>query len=80
MRRLYWDFFGSRAAGTAEHFRIHLDGFIVDMDIVGCETGLCDYTTAHSAAWCDAPDAACDLLVTRLRPHRAEKHAAEDNP
>ena len=74
MRRLYWDFFGTRASGTAAHFLVHLDGFIDEMKIEACKTGLSDYTPAHSAAWCDAPEEACELIVTRLRPHRAERH------
>ena len=73
VRRLFWDFYGARATGTADHFRVHLDDFINKMDLGGCETGTADYTGIHTAAWCDAPAEACDLLVTRLRPHRAEK-------
>jgi hypothetical protein len=73
MRRLYWDFYGARATGTADHFRIHLNDFIAKLEFSDCETGLDIYTPAHSAAWCNAPETACDVLVTRLRPHRAER-------
>ena len=71
MRRLFWDFTGGQAAGTAEHFKRHLDDFLVREAIEGCATGTEAYTPLHHAAWCDTPDAAFDVLVRALRPRRA---------
>lgn len=71
MRRLYWDFNGGQAAGTAEHFRRHLDQFIEREGLDGCATGTEGYGPMHHAAWCDTPEAHCALLIARLRPRRA---------
>lgn len=70
MRRFYWDFTGGQAAGTAEHFRRHLDAFLAREAIEGCATGTEGYSPLHHAAWCDAPDAAADLIARSLRPRR----------
>ena len=72
MRRLFWDYYGPRAGGTANHFRLHLDEFINDMKLTGCTSGVIEYSPTHAAAWCDAPEDACETLVSRLRPHRAD--------
>ena len=73
MRRFFWDFFGGQAAGTAAHFRAHLDEFVVNQDLDDCASGTEAYSRVHHATWCTAPDAASEVIVTHLRPHRADK-------
>lgn len=76
MRRLYWDFFGGQAAGTAEHFRRHLDEFLAREAITGCATGTEAYTPLHHAAWCDTPPEPEPLIIRALRPRRATAPSA----
>ncbi len=71
MRRLFWDYFGPRAAGTAEHFHRHLDAFLAAEGLSGCQTGVEHLGPAHSAAFCDAPHAHCEAIAARLRPRRS---------
>jgi len=71
VRRLYWDFTGGQAAGTAEHFRRHVDDFVERASLAGCTTGTEAYTALHHAAWCQAPDAHCEVIIRSLRPRRA---------
>lgn len=77
MRRLYWDFSGGQAAGTAEHFRRHLDEFLAREALAGCATGTEGYTALHHAAWCDTPDDHYDLIVRSLRPRRVGEPSAD---
>ena len=70
MRRFFWDFSGGQAAGTAEHFRRHLDEFLGREGIDGCKTGTEGYGPLHYAAWCDAPIAHSDAIIRSLRPRR----------
>jgi uncharacterized protein len=72
MRRFYWDFYGGQAAGTAAHFRVHLDEFVVNRELGECPSGTEAYSPSHHAAWCAASDKASEVIVTHLRPHRAE--------
>jgi len=71
MRRLFWDFGGGQAAGTAAHFKRHLDEFLAREAIEGCETGTEEYSRFQHAAWCDAPNDAAEILIKSLRPRRA---------
>lgn len=71
MRRLFWDFTGPIAEGTAAHFKRHLDEFLEREAIEGCTTGLEGYGPMHHAAWCDTPSASEDVLIRTLRPRRA---------
>lgn len=70
MTRLYWDFRGGRAQGTAEHFVRHLEEFLTATDLTGCGVGVEAYSALHSAAYCDAPHEALSTIVERLRPRR----------
>lgn len=70
MRRFYWDFTGGQAAGTAEHFRRHVDEFIQREGLDGCVTGTEGYSPLHHAAWCDTPDAHAEVVIRSLRPRR----------
>jgi hypothetical protein len=71
MKRLYWDFFGGQAAGTAAHFRRHLDDFLTREAIAGCATGTESNSPLHCAAFCDTPPASEELIIRTLRPRRA---------
>ena len=70
MTRLYWDFRGGRAQGTAEHFQRHLDTFLAANYARHEGTGTEAYSPLHSAAFCDVHSESRNLLVERLRPHR----------
>ena len=66
----FWDFFGPSAEGTAAHFLVHLDEFLVRESIEGCTTGLCDEGPGHHAAYCAAPPTAGAVLERALKPRR----------
>lgn len=70
--RLFWDFFGPTAARTAEHFRKHLDEFLVKNSVTGCETGTSSSGAGHEAAFCVAPLETSEGLERALRPRRSE--------
>ncbi|HVH97930.1 MAG TPA: YqiA/YcfP family alpha/beta fold hydrolase [Enhygromyxa sp.] len=72
--KLYWDYFGPTAEGTAEHFRVHLDEFLQRERLEGCETGVEVVTPGHhAAAWCRCPEPLVDTLGRALRPRRLDR-------
>ena len=77
MMRLYWDFRGGRAQGTAEHFKRHLDSFLESNEVAHISTGTEAYSALHSAAFCDLMGEARPFVVERLRPHRQREIADE---
>ena len=70
-RTYYWDFFGPRATPTAEHFVEHLDGFLAEHAITGCETGLASEGRGHAAAYCVAPAEHHGAIERALKPRRS---------
>ena len=78
MTRLYWDFRGGQAHGTAAHFQRHLVTFLEAREIMECPTGLEAYSAVHSAVFCDVGLDARPILVASLKPHRARTLAAGD--
>jgi hypothetical protein len=70
MKRYFWDFFGPRGAGTAEHFERHLRQFLSTHDLQGCETGLESSGEGHHAVFCSAPSACEAAIEQNLRPRR----------
>ncbi len=70
--RLFWDFFGPTASKTAEHFRRHLEEFLLKNSVAGCETGTCSSGPGHEAAFCVAPLETSPGLERALRPRRSE--------
>jgi len=66
----FWDFFGPRAAGTAEHFRKHLDEFLGKNALGGCRTGCRSEGAGHQAVYCEAPASAAAAIEGALRPKR----------
>lgn len=72
-RTAWWDFFGPAAAGTAEHFRVHLDEFLVRERLSGCTTGVEVHPEQrHAAAWCRTPPELLETLVRALKPRRVD--------
>jgi fermentation-respiration switch protein FrsA (DUF1100 family) len=72
-RTAYWDYFGPSAAGTAQHFRVHLDEFLAREGLSGCTTGVeVDPERRRAAAWCRTPADQLDALVRALKPRRVE--------
>jgi hypothetical protein len=70
LKLYFWDFFGPRAAGTAEHFLKHLDQFLSEHALLGCETGLRSQAERHFAVFCRAPGEAQATIESALRPRR----------
>jgi uncharacterized protein len=70
--RLFWDFFGPSATRTAEHFRKHLDEFLLANSVADCETGTSSSGPGHDAAYCVAPLETSEGLQRALRPRRSE--------
>ena len=71
MKTFYWDFYGPRAAGTAQHFVVHLKTFLERASLPSCETGVENPSSNHHAAWCKAPPEGYDTISQALRPQRA---------
>lgn len=70
--RLWWDFFGPRAEGTARHFESHLAEFLERERIEDCQLGTESPQPNHWAVWCRCPAAREAALVTALRPRRRD--------
>ena len=79
MCRLLWDYYGPAAHGTATHFHHHLlewlkksDPQAIDQsnDKITYHTGIIDYTTTHSAAYCVLPMNLGQHAHHTLKAHR----------
>lgn len=70
MNTYYWDFYGPRAAGTARHFVRHLDEFLRQHDLGGCEIGTSSDAEGHVAAFCRSSAEAQPIIEGALRPNR----------
>ncbi len=70
MRTYYWDFFGPRALGTAEHFLVHLRGFLKTNECPDMPTGLRSEGAGHQAVFCSPPEAFREPIERSLRPRR----------
>lgn len=74
--QLCWDFRGPPAVGTAEHFKRHLDEFLVREGFVGCETGVeIPAPGAHAFAWCRCAEDQVAAIGRALEPHRIATQA-----
>jgi uncharacterized protein len=70
---LFWEFHGPDAKGTAEHFRVHLDGFLGVNGLGGCATRV--ESPAQGAAAvvaCESPAEWVDVITKSLKPKRVE--------
>jgi len=70
MHTYYWDFFGPRAAGTAEHFKKHLLQFLEQNALAGCTVDTVSEAEGHEATRCIAPEGAWAAIERSLRPQR----------
>lgn len=71
MKTYFWDFFGPNAAGTAVHFQKHLQEFLAQNAVLGCQTGLISEGPGHNAVTCLASAAAEQAIERALRPNRS---------
>ena len=72
MRRFFWDFYGGQSRGTASHFLAHLEEFFSRNGIDDCPMGVESHSMIHHATWCVVDEAVSEVVMTSLRPHRAE--------
>lgn len=70
-RRYFWDFFGPRAQGTAEHFARHLIENLATRGLTGCEVSVVVGDAGHVAVGCVAPPEHHCAIERSLRPQRA---------
>jgi hypothetical protein len=71
MKSYFWDFFGPRAEGTAQHFLLHLREFLRKNECPEMPTGLRSEGAGHQAVFC-SPPAEFQLAIERsLRPRRS---------
>ena len=72
--RVYWDFYGPMALGTAEHFERHL-GELLEREGLSAAVsarGVTQLSPTWSAAWCEAPLEEARVVGRALRAKRAE--------
>jgi len=74
---LWWDYFGPRAKGTAEHFAIHVREFLAREKLDPWPVGV-DVTPGHAACWCSTANPQADLIAGALRPRRRTPGAHEE--
>lgn len=70
-RRYFWDFFGPRARGTAEHFARHLDQDLAANGVTGCAVSVEDGDPGHVAVVCATPMEHYVAIERAFRPQRA---------
>ena len=70
MNTFYWDFFGPRADGTAQHFLIHLREFLKKNECPDMPTGLRSEDVGHQAVYCTPPADFATSIERSLRPRR----------
>jgi len=69
-RAYYWDFFGPRAQGTAEHFERHVRQFL-EQHACPAETALESSGQGHAAVRCVVPLEWAERIELSLKPKRA---------
>jgi hypothetical protein len=67
--RLFWDYYGPMAKGTAEHFLAHLKQFLEQKQLL-LETGITHFNENHSFVSCESPIIHLEMLIKTLRPKR----------
>jgi hypothetical protein len=78
MRTYFWDFFGPRAEGTAQHFLGHLREFLSKNRCPEMPTGLRSEGAGHQAVFCSPPLEFQAAIERSLRPRRHADDAATD--
>ena len=76
---LIWDFFGRSAAGLAEHFKIHLEEFLLRNTVVADKVELVSEDTLHMAVYCwlASPDVAKKVASTLRAGRRSVLEAGK---
>ena len=69
-RRYFWDFFGGRAQGTAEHFHRHLLEFLAKNSCPAMPSGVEALGPTHHAVFCAPPAELREAIERSLRPKR----------
>ncbi|WGL61214.1 hypothetical protein QEJ31_06365 [Pigmentibacter sp. JX0631] len=62
-----WDYYGSSALGTAEHFEKHLHEFITAKKVIIKQTGVVSKDT-QAFVWCAGLKADLELIISILKP------------
>jgi uncharacterized protein len=70
MKTLWWDFFGPRAEGTAQHFLVHLRDFLRKNECPEMPTGLRSEGAGHQGVYCSPPADFAPAIERSLRPRR----------
>ena len=70
MKSFFWDFFGPRAEGTAQHFLVHLREFLKKNECPEMPTGLRSEGAGHQAVFCTPPADFAGAIERSLRPRR----------
>ncbi|MEM6791079.1 MAG: hypothetical protein AAF715_26410 [Myxococcota bacterium] len=70
MTRLFWDFVGPRAEGTARHFERHLREFFVRERLDLAASGVDEVAKYKWFAYCDVDEAVVAAVTKALRPQR----------
>ena len=71
MKSYFWDFFGPRAPGTAQHFLQHLRQFLQQNQCPDMPTGLRSEGAGHQAVFCSPPVEFKAAIERSLRPRRS---------
>lgn len=80
MKSYFWDFFGPRAQGTAEHFLVHLREFLGKNQCPDMPTGLSSEGAGHHAVYCCPPAELETRIAASLRPRRITDNSAPPDP
>ncbi|MGX1930906.1 hypothetical protein [Flagellimonas sp. 2504JD4-2] len=70
--KMIWDFRGPGAAKTAEHYRKHLEEFIVIEELKFDITGVNHFSDNHSIAFMVVAEFEMEEAREILKPHRGE--------
>ncbi len=70
--KLYWDFRGPVAQGTARHYEIHLNEYFRVHNVPFEEVGYLAMGEEHHSAYAIISEAELARLKRDLRPHRGE--------
>jgi len=70
LRTYYWDFFGPRSVPTAQHFKRHLHGFLLQHGAAHLELVEVTVAPGHNAVGVATPPEHWQLIEKALRPKR----------
>ena len=69
-RTYFWDFFGPRSQPTAQHFKRHLQGFLVQHGVAELPLVEASQAPGHHAVGVTTPPQHWELIEKALRPKR----------